>query len=105
DQTPENSDGASDAKAGEGRVSRKSERPETADRRESCEQHRFHYTRYVMLDITRLLPDEHEVDSVIHADGEYETEREHIEQIQMNVHQFHGSDNRPNAERECDNLD
>ena len=57
-----------------------------------------------MLDVARFLPNQHDVNAVIDADGEDETEREYIEQIQVDVQQFHRSDHRPDAERECDNL-
>ena len=50
DQTPENSDRARDAKTGKGRVARKSERTKTADRGQTCEENRLHYTGNIMLE-------------------------------------------------------
>ena len=58
-----------------------------------------------MLKVTRLLPDEHDVDSIIHANGQHETERKHIKQIQMNIQQLHRSDHCSDTEHECDHLD
>ena len=51
----------------------KSKRSETADRGQSREQNRFRRTSYVMLDVVRFA-DQHDVDSVINADGEHEAE-------------------------------
>src|SRR2546428_4105831 len=68
DQTPENADGARDAKTSERWVSREGERTETAHRGQSCEQDRLHYAGDIMLDVTCLLPDQHNVYSVIDTD-------------------------------------
>ncbi len=58
-----------------------------------------------MLNLARLLPHQHNIYSVVHADCQYKAERQHIEEIQINVQQFHRSDHCSNPERECDDLD
>ena len=70
----------------------------------SCEQNGFHHARNIMLNLARLLPHEHDVYSVVHADCQHKTEREHIEEIQIDVQQLHRSDHRSNPERQCDDL-
>ena len=74
-QTPENSDGARDAKAGQGRVSRKSKRTETADCGQTREENWLQHASDIMLDVTCFLPDQHHVYPVVHADSQNQTER------------------------------
>src|SRR5439155_8451110 len=105
DETPENPDGARDAKTSERWVSRKRERTETAYRGQSREQDRLHHATNIMLDFLSLLPDQHNVYPIVHTDRQHQTEREHIQQIEINVQQFHRSDHCSDPERECDDLD
>src|SRR5207245_9453677 len=58
-----------------------------------------------MLDFTCPLPDQHNIYPVVHADGQHKTEREHIEQIEIDAQQFHRSDHCSDTEGECDDLD
>ena len=58
-----------------------------------------------MLELTRLLPNEHNVNSVINADREDEPERKHVEQVQMKIEQLHRRNHRANSKREGDDLD
>src|SRR5207253_11317834 len=68
DETPENPDGARDAKTSERWVSRKRERTETAYRGQSREQDRLHHATNIMLDFLSLLPDQHNVYPIVHTD-------------------------------------
>ena len=58
-----------------------------------------------MLDFACLLPDQHNVYPVVHADGQNQAKREHIKQIEIDVQQFHRSDHCSDPEGECDYLD
>src|SRR5437762_7678457 len=105
DQAPENSNRARNAQAGKRRISRKSERTETAHRGQSRKQDRFYHTGDIVLDLTCLLPDQHNVYPVVNADRQHQTERKHIQQIEIDMQQLHRSDHSSDAERECDHLD
>ena len=52
-----------------------------------------------MLEFTRLLPDQHNVNSVVNANSQDEAEGEDIEQIQIDAQQFHRSDHSADGKR------
>ena len=58
-----------------------------------------------MLDVICLLPDEHNINAVIDADRQNQTKREYIQQVEINMQQFHRSDHRSDPERQRYNLD
>ena len=57
-----------------------------------------------MLELARLLPDEHDINSVVDADREDEAKGKDIEQVQMDLQKFHRCDHGADGKREGDDL-
>ena len=58
----------------------------------------------IACDILAALPDKQNVNAVINANGKDKTKREHVQQVQRHMHQFHRRDHGRDREGESKNL-
>ena len=57
-----------------------------------------------MLEFARLLPHQHDINPVIDADREDESKGKDVEQVQIDVQQFHRSDHGSDRKRKGNDL-